>query len=144
MEDLAVFAIVGIGLIGVGLYLMFGKMGRDKPGQIAVEATVVYQSTRSDVCDSDHPNQASTVSTYPVYEYTVNGKTYRTEGKVAITVFSKNKYQVGAKEMVRLDPSRPEKIHTDAERKTWATFGAALVVFGLVALYMVMSETVFY
>ena len=144
MGDQMVFILVGIGMIAVGLYLIFGKIGGQKPGQILVEATIVSKVSRTDSSSGDHPNSRPTTSTFPVYEYTVDGTKYRTEGNVGITVFSQKKYQPGNTEMIRLDPHRPRKIHTDAERNSLRVFGVAFLFFGLIALYMVLSDSVMY
>ena len=138
MGDQMIFVLIGIGMIAVGLYLIFGKIGGQKPGQIQVEATIVNRVSRKDDLDGDHPNQRGTVSTYPIYEYTVNGEKYRTEGSVAITVFTKNKYREGNTETIRLDPSRPKRIHTGGERTSLKIFGGVFVFFGLVTLFVIL------
>ena len=144
MGDQLIFMLVGLGLMAVGLYLMFGKKGGQQSGQILVEATIVDKVSRREDVDGDHPNCKTTVSTYPVYAYTVNGTKYRAEGNVAITVFSENKYLTGNRETVRVDPSNPQRIHTGAERSAMRGLGAALLFFGLIALYMVFSGGIFY
>ena len=137
-----IFILVGIGMIAVGLYLILGKAGGQKPGQILVEATIVDSAARRETLNGDHPNHRATVSTYPVYEYTVNGTKYRAEGSVAITVFSRDKYRVGNRETVRIDPSRPDRIHTGAEQDAMKIFGAAFLFSGVIAIYMVLSGAV--
>ena len=138
MGDEAVILFAAVGLIALGLYFIFAKKGSRQSDDRMVEATVVDFATERRSTNSDHPGQSTTASTYPVYEYTVDGKTYRTQGSVGITIFSKKKYQPGAKEMVRVDPEKPERIHTDGEKNAMRLMGVLLVGFGLVTLLIAL------
>ena len=144
MGDQVIILLVGVGMLAVGLYLMFGKISNQKPGLVTVEATIMDQVTRMGTLDSDHPNHGSTASVYPVYEYTVNGRTYHAEGTVNITVFSKEKYRAGNRETVWIHPDKPEKIHTTGERNGFRVFGGALIIMGLAMLYIILSDVIFY
>ena len=133
MDDL-IFLLVAVVMIGAGLYLMTAKFRKPKKELLSVEATIVDHRSMTSTSSNDGHGTTTTTSVYPVYEYQVDGKTYQSRGSVSITVFSKSRMQIGCKEMVRIDPNRPDRVHTDSEKNMNVLMGAFLLIFGLLIL----------
>ena len=99
-----------------------------------MEATVVDHVTVKRSCDQEHHGQTATVSTFPVYEYRFNGTDYRVQGSAGITVFSRNRCQIGSREILEISPDSPGQILTAAEQKGNTVMGFILAAFGLLTL----------
>ena len=130
------FLLIGLCLIGVGIFMVLHRS--EKPEQQALEATIVGHSTKTTTDFNDDGPNTTTTSTFPVYEYQLNGKTYRVSGNVGITVFSKNRLAVGNTEIIRVDPAKPDRVHTDAEANSMKFMGIILIIFGALALFAVL------
>ena len=130
------FLLISLGLIGAGIFMVLHRS--EKPEQQALEATIVGHSTKTTTDFNDDGPTTTTTSTFPVYEYQLNGKTYRAAGNVGITVFSKKRMAVGSTEIVRVDPAKPTRVHTDAEANSMKSMGILLIIFGILAFFAVL------
>ena len=135
MGDKTILMIAGIGLIVLGLYLILGKKRSKKEETMTVEATVADHVTERKMAGSDYHGQTATVSSFPVFEYQVKGKTYRVRGSVGITVFTKKRWAIGAKENLEVSISNPAQVFTPEDTKASAAMGILLLVFGLIAFF---------
>ena len=124
------FVLVALGFIGVGIFMVLHRS--EKPEQQALEATIVDHVKRTTTSSSDE-GPSTTTSTFPVYEYQLNGKTYRAAGNVGITIFSKSRMAIGNTEIVRVDPAKPNRVYTEADAKSMKSMGVILIVFGILA-----------
>ena len=127
MPDVLFLMLGGFGVICLGLYFIFGGHG-PKPGMIPVEAVIVDHSVERSSSDGHGTHTTS----FPIYEYRVNGKTYRYRGSVGITIFSKEKYRIGAVHTGAVKPEKPGRLYTEEEKRSTAGIGVFLVIFGLV------------
>ena len=126
-----IFVLCGLIFIGIGIFMIVHSTA--KPGQETVEATVVEHSKETSTSVNNDGPSTTTTSTFPVYEYQLNGKTYRGQSNVGITFFSKTQTSIGSKEHIRVDPAKPTQVHTEAEVKASKTMGIICIIFGILA-----------
>ena len=140
MESAVVVLVAAVLIIALVLYFIFGKKRRQNAGKRMVEAVVVDHVTKTTRTNGDHAGQTSTTSSFPVYEYQVDGKSYRVRGTAGITVFSSDKCRIGAKETIAVDPENPERIYTRGDRDSSVIMGGILAAFGLVTLIVAILD----
>ena len=140
MESAVIVLVAAVLIIALGLYFIFGKRRRQNAGKQMVEAVIVDHVTKTTRTNGDHATQTSTTSSFPVYEYEVDGKTYRVQGSVGITVFSKDRCRIGARETIAVDPENPGQISTRGDRDASAVMGGILIAFGIVTLIVAILD----
>ena len=132
MGDQMILLLGSLGLIGLGIFFIVGRNGMNPPSDaLRVKATIVGFRTETSSSNDEGRGTTETTSTYPVYEYEVNGKTYQTRGPVGITVFSKDKYRVGNTEYISVNRDHHNRIYTEGGAKGSANMGILLIIFGV-------------
>ena len=144
-----IFGPLIIALVGVGLFFLSGYM-TNRDANVRARCTQQTQATvtgfeRSDSTDNGKQSNAVT----PVFEYEYNGQSYKsTTGSYSSTY--KDKFTVGQKYVVYVDPNDPQEMYSEDIGASDATMfkfmrwgGLGVAVLGVVAFIFTIIKLVF-
>ncbi|MDD3253306.1 MAG: DUF3592 domain-containing protein [Lachnospiraceae bacterium] len=122
-----------LGLIFLGISIGVNRMIAHKAGVCTydVSATVIAVNESSSYNSMDHMTR---VSWYPVYEYTISGKTVRAVSKVG---GMKSSFQVGQKVNLKINPQNVEEFYNENDQTSLLQ-----MVFGIVGLVLLAAGVV--
>ena len=138
MDKNLIAILTGILCAGVsGVQLVRSYLGTEKRYAHTTDAKVVDLEKRVSSETRENGTPYTKVTYYPVFEYTIDGKTYRTRGPYGSN--RTESFPVGSVQEVGYDPRKPEKIFTEQADNAGRTLLWAFFVSGLAIIILIAS-----